>query len=132
MEVTRVESSHGEGAYWEARVAREWRGDRKDGSGSDLFITEMRTTRLSKPRPRAWQVDTRFELRAPRAVAMNGDLQHAGVDFRAVDEVSARRDEVHFLWEPDLPPGAGKVVSPDFKWCLMRFLVGGKNSPSCI
>lgn len=124
MEVTGVKKLRG-GDAAEAEVAIEWRGMRADGSGtSDVIIRETRRTVVSGLAHETTQVDIDFILSAERDVGLHGDLQHAGIHFRATHEMVSRKDEVRFMWEPDLPPGRGRVMSPDFKWCLMRFPVG--------
>ena len=102
----------------------EWRGGKKDAQDSDLLLTETRTLTLSRPAGNRTQVDAQFVLKAARDLSLDGDLQHAGIHFRAADEVANRAQETSYLWEPDLPAGAGKVVSPDFKWCRLRFPMG--------
>lgn len=102
----------------------EWRGARKDASDSDLLLTETRTLIISRPKGGRTQVDAQFVLQAARDLSLDGDLQHAGIHFRAADEVANRAKETAYLWEPDLPAGEGKVVSPDFKWCRLRFPIG--------
>ena len=124
MEVSSIATLRG-GGRGEADVVVDWRAERSDGSHrSDLILRERRRTLVSEPAAGMTQVDAHFDLTAERDVALNGDLQHAGVHFRATHEMVPRKAEVRFLWEPDLPPGKGRVISPEFKWCLMRFPVG--------
>jgi hypothetical protein len=98
-----------------------WRGGKKDTDGSDLLLTETRTLRISRPAEGRTQVDAHFTLRPARTLTLGGDLQHAGVHFRASDEVSGRNTETAYVWEPDLPGPGGKAVSKDFKWCRLVF-----------
>ena len=102
----------------------EWRGGKKDAQESDLLLTETRTLTISRPDGKRTQVDAQFVLRSARDLSLDGDLQHAGIHFRAADEVANRAKETAYLWEPDLPAGAGKVVSPEFKWCRLLFPIG--------
>ena len=102
----------------------EWRGGKKDAHDSDLLLTETRTLTISRPAGGRTQVDAQFVLKAARDLSLDGDLQHAGIHFRAADEVANRARETSYLWEPDLPAGEGKVVSPDFKWCRLLFPIG--------
>lgn len=113
-----------------------WRGGKKDATGSDLLLTETRTHTLSRAGGRT-QVDARFRLQAARDLRLDGDLQHAGIHFRASDEVSGRADETAYVWEPDVPGPGGKVVSKDLKWCRLVFPIGSRwyaatefNAPS--
>ena len=57
-------------------------------------------------------------------MSLNGDLQHAGVHFRASNEVAQRKTETSYLWEPDLPAGKGRIVSDDLKWSRLLFPIG--------
>ncbi len=104
----------------------EWRGGKKDAQESDLLLTETRTLTLSRPDGKRTQVDAQFVLKSARDLSLDGDLQHAGIHFRAADEVADRAKETAYLWEPDLPAGAGKIVSPEFKWCRLLFPIGAR------
>lgn len=100
-----------------------WSGGKKDGAGSDLLLTETRTHTVSRPGGRT-QVDAHFVLKAARDLRLEGDLQHAGIHFRAANEVSDRAAETAYVWEPDLPGPGGKVSSKDLKWCRLYFPIG--------
>jgi hypothetical protein len=100
-----------------------WRGGKKDAAGSDLLLSEVRTLKVTQPGGRT-QVDAHFELKAARDLRLEGDLQHAGVHFRASNEVSQRAGETAYVWEPDLPGPGGKVSSKDLKWCRLVFPIG--------
>lgn len=102
----------------------EWRGGKKDASGSDLLLTETRTLVISRPQPRRTQVDATFVLKAARDLMLGGDLQHAGVHFRGSKELGSRKDQTSYVWEPELPGPEGKVQSPELKWARLTFPVG--------
>jgi hypothetical protein len=102
----------------------EWRGGKKDANGSDLLLTETRTLVLARPEGKRTQIDARFALRAARELTLGGDLQHAGVHFRAGNEVAERKAQTSYLWEPDLPGPGGKAASKDLKWCRLLFPMG--------
>jgi len=100
-----------------------WRGGKKDTSGSDLLLTETRTHNISRPGGRT-QVNAHFVLKAARDLRLDGDLQHAGIHFRASNEVAERAGETVYVWEPDLPGPGGKVPSKELKWCRLQFPIG--------
>ena len=102
----------------------KWRATQKDASGSDVMISERRTFRVSRPGGRYTQVDASFELVAERDVSLGGDLQHAGVHFRAHTEVATRSKETSYLWEPSNAVGKGKVVDDNHKWARLLFPIG--------
>ena len=68
----------------------EWRGGKKDAGGGDLLLTETRTLTVSRPAAQTTQVDAQFVLKSSRDLTLGGDLQHAGVHFRASASVQAR------------------------------------------
>ncbi|MFM1769510.1 MAG: hypothetical protein RJA22_2039 [Verrucomicrobiota bacterium] len=123
MEVQKVErlETGVEGVRFAATVV--WRGGKKDASGSDVLLSEVRTFDITQPGGRT-QVNVHFELKAARDLRLEGDLQHAGVHFRASNEVSQRAAETAYLWEPPLPGPGGKVSSKDLKWCRLVFPIG--------
>ena len=134
-----------------------WRGGKKDAEGNDLLLNERRTLKISRPEGRRTQIDARFELTAARDLRLDGDLQHAGIHFRAADEVATRNVETVYVsdpedketkgrnWRPG-PPKKDKegkqVASPnvatgDLKWCRLIFPIGERwyaaselNAPS--
>jgi hypothetical protein len=101
MEVLRFDKLDGgkDAAILVATIA--WRAGRKDADGSDLLLTETRTLRITKPEGRTTQVDARFQLKAARALTLGGDLQHAGIHFRAANEVAGRAKETSYLSDPE-------------------------------
>jgi hypothetical protein len=109
-----------------------WRAGKKDASGSDLLLTETRTLTVSRPQPKQTMVDATFVLNPVRDLSFGGDLQHAGVHFRASNEVATRAKETSYLFEPD------KVVKGDnLKWVRLLFPIGSNwytamemNAPS--
>jgi precorrin-6B methylase 2 len=103
----------------------EWHAQRNDAIGDSILLVETRRLEISRPAPGKTQVDAAFSLAAMRDILLNGDLQHAGVHFRASHEVDARTNETRYVWEPPLPGPDGRVVSSDLKWCRLIFPVGG-------
>jgi hypothetical protein len=99
----------------------EWHAAKGDDIGDTILVNETRRLVISRPSDRKTQVDAAFTLKAARDLTLDGDLQHAGVHFRGAKQLSSRAKETRYLWEPDLPPGQGKVVSPDLKWCRLIF-----------
>ena len=104
----------------------DWLSIKPDSNGSHELIRETRTHIISRPDGKRTQVDCHFVLAAVRDLNLGGDLQHAGIHFRASNELSKRNKETSYLWEPSLPPGAGKVISKDFKWARLQFPIGSR------
>jgi len=102
----------------------EWRGGAKDASGSDLLLTETRTLTVSRPVAKTTQVDAQFVLKPARDLSLGGDLQHAGVHFRASATVGARNKDTAYVWEPDIEGKGGKVASKELKWARLTFPIG--------
>ena len=101
-----------------AIVARiEWRAGNKDASGSDLLITETRRMVISQPDSlRRTQVDLAIRLEAARELTLDGNVQHAGVHFRAAHPVAKEPAKTSYLWSPDVPGANGTVVSDRLQW----------------
>jgi hypothetical protein len=120
----------------------DWLANKKDAKGSGLLLSETRTLTISRPDGKRTQVDCRFELRAARDLALGGDLQHAGIHFRASNEVHGRAKETSYLADPLNRETKGKdyapVVNPkakapakaaekaDLKWCRLLFPIGSR------
>ena len=102
----------------------KWRATQKDASGSDVMISERRTFKVSRPVGKYTQVDTSFEMEAQRDISLGGDLQHAGVHFRAHTEVATRNKETSYLWEPPNAAGKGKVIDDNHQWARLLFPIG--------
>ncbi|MSR66569.1 MAG: hypothetical protein EXS24_04265 [Pedosphaera sp.] len=102
----------------------DWLSIKPDSNGSHELIRETRTHTVSRPDGKRTQVDCHFVLNPVRDLTLGGDLQHAGIHFRASNEASKRNKETSYLWEPPLPPGSGKVVSPTFQWARLQFPIG--------
>ncbi len=125
MEVVEIKRKQGgdSGALIEAEIV--WRSSEKDDQGSNELLREIRTISLSRPEGGVGtQVDVRFQLTAVRDVKLGGDLQHAGIHFRADHTVGARRGETIYLWEPPVDDGGGRIVNADMKWCRFLFPIG--------
>ncbi len=102
----------------------KWRATQKDASGSDVMLSERRTFQVSRPGGRYTQVDAGFALKAECDVSLGGDLQHAGVHFRAHTEVATRNKETSYLWEPSNAAGKGKVIDDNHQWARLLFPIG--------
>lgn len=143
MEVQSFDSSTSDGAA--TVVAKiSWRGGKKDADGSDLLLTETRTLKISRPGGGRTQVDAHFSLKAARDLRLDGDLQHAGIHFRAANEVADRNKETAYVsdpankeaksknWKPAAPKkdkdgNEVKTSAPEIaelKWCRLIFPVG--------
>ena len=102
----------------------EWRGGKADAAGSDLLLTETRTLTVARPAAQATQVDAQFVLKPARDLTLGGDLQHAGIHFRASASVQPKAKDTTYVWEPDLAGPGGKVVSKELKWVRYTFPIG--------
>ncbi len=115
-------SAHKNGGNIVAHI--KWRATKKDDSGSDVIITERRIFKVSRPGDKYTQIDVSFELKAERDVSLGGDLQHAGVHFRAHTEVAKRNKETSYLWEPSEAKGGGRVIHDKHQWARLLFPIG--------
>jgi hypothetical protein len=115
-------STTGRVAILQART--RWHSAKKDSAGSDLLITEMRNLTIWQGEGNRTYVDASFTLEPARDLTLDGDLQHAGIHFRASNLVNDRKAETSYLWEPDVPGPGGKAVSSEFKWCRLLFPLG--------
>jgi hypothetical protein len=102
----------------------KWRATKKDATGSDVMLTERRTFKVSRPGGRYTQVDARFELKAERDISLAGDLQHAGVHFRAHTDVATRKAETSYIWEPPNAAGKGRIIDDNHQWARLLFPIG--------
>jgi hypothetical protein len=65
-------------------------------------------------------------LKADRDLSLGGDLQHAGVHFRASKEVQDNNIKTAYLWQPNLAGPNGKVISKEMKWARLFFPIGNR------
>ncbi len=112
----------GDHASTEAHIT--WRAGEFDAIEQDLLISERRTIRLSRADAATLQIDFSSSLLAARDLKLGGDLQHAGVHFRAENEVANRAKETRYLWSPDLPEERRGMVSSDWQWATLTFPIG--------
>ncbi len=102
-----------------------WYSADRDDDLDGLLIAEHRTIQVSRPAGRT-QVDQESRMVAQRDLRLRGDLQHAGVHFRADAGVDDEREHTRYLWDPaDLPPGPGRVISDELRWVNFRFPLHG-------
>jgi len=102
-----------------------WVSQKRNDAQQGLLIEERRTIRVTREANRM-VVDHHSELKAIRRLTLNGDLQHAGLHFRADAAVDEVREQTRYLWTPaDLPPGNGRIVSDDLAWINFRFPLYG-------
>jgi len=125
MEVTGVRESAITDEHAEIVADIVWRSSKKDDRGDDTLVRETRTLRVSKPdESGATVIDATFLLTAVRDLTLSGDLQHAGVHFRAHRDVDQRAKETIYFWEPDAANGNGRIINPEMRWCRLVFPVG--------
>lgn len=109
MEVLEIEHRAGnaDSAVLRARIA--WRAGADGGEG--LVLTEWRSLRVSGGGGGATVVDQHVRLRAERDLRLDGDLHHAGVHFRAAQEVFERSGETSYLEDPVGEIGGGAPMA---------------------
>ena len=106
--------------------------DWKDLDG-DKFIEEIREVRTFRQPQGHLLIDVRSELTALRdKVLLGGDRHHAGLQFRAAQEVADDSEATRFIrpepWSdlaPDVELGSENIL--DFPWNAMFFEVGGQT-----
>ena len=106
------------------RATVEWHAQKKDENGDSILLRETRELSIWQPTTDRTVVDAKFTLAPQRDLTLNGDLQHAGVHFRATHQLRERAKETRYVWEPDLPGPGGKVASTEMKWARLLFPVG--------
>lgn len=121
IEVTKVQTmdAHDEGV--KVIIDTVWlTGKTKQGDKMPL-LNETRTLHVSRPagQGKKTRVDLHFQLKPVRDIRLQGDLQHAGIHFRASNEVNRRNKETSYLLEPD-----GKTKGSDLRWCRFLFPIG--------
>jgi hypothetical protein len=116
--VERLQTSP-EAATIMARI--EWRGS--TANGAPVLVDELRTMSISRPGGNRTQVDTFFQLRAVRDLTLDGDRHHAGVHFRAAQEVYQRLTETSYLSSPQ---GGDGVSGSNLRWCRLLFPIGAR------
>lgn len=87
-----------------------WRG------AGEIQIRETRTMKLSMREDKGLVLDFSSLLEAQKDLRLNGDLQHAGIHFRANYEVAQREKETAYLYEP-----ADRTIGEDLKWVRFHF-----------
>ncbi len=103
-----------------------WHSANKDTQGSDLLLTEKRRLLITRPKEKSIQVDAEFTLTAARDLVLDGDCHHAGIHFRAANEVAEREKETRYEWEPPLSGEGGRVASRELKWARLVFPIGNR------
>lgn len=111
-------------AVTEAHIV--WSVERSDAQPNDLLIDEHRQISVSQPDALTTQIDFHSKLKAARNLKLGGDLQHAGVHFRAENEVATRPTETAYVWSPDLPAERRGVISDEWQWATLIFPIGEK------
>ena len=92
-----------------------WRS-RHAEADENLVLVENRRLTISQCNGRTI-VDFDTTLTAERDLRLDGDLQHAGVHYRAHHTVGDRANETSYLWEPTgLEDRGGRLISDDFQW----------------
>ncbi len=101
-------------------IARiEWRSSA--ATGNVELIEETRSLSVSRPDGNRTQVEAYSQLRAARGLMLNGDRQHAGIHFRAAQEVNTRSSETSYLSSPQ---GGDGISGADLQWCRLLFPLG--------
>ena len=54
-------------------------------------------------------------------ILLNGDMHHAGFQYRAANEVSERESETHYLHPPE---GVERPTAPEIPWSAMSYALG--------
>ncbi len=112
------------GARLQATI--HWLSSEKDSEGDNLLLVEQRLFNITREDGRT-TIDTASVLRAARDLRLGGDLQHAGIHFRADKSVDDRRRETSYLWEPeDVHDHGGRLVSDKMKWVNFLFPIGDR------
>ena len=109
-------------AVTEAHIV--WRAGTKPDATDDLLLDERRRITLGHTDKQETQIDFVTHLKPARDLTLGGDLQHAGVHFRAEDEVASRRDETSYLWSPDVPVNQRGMKSGEWRWATLFFPIG--------
>lgn len=126
MDVTAIRHVKATDDAAEIAIDVAWRSPAKDDDGSNILINETRTMRVTKPDGGATVIDATFHLTAARKLTLGGDLQHAGVHFRAHNEVADRAAETLYLWSPDVENRNGRIINPEMRWCRLVFPRGDR------
>ncbi len=104
-------------------TSMHWRS-RHAGDDANLLIVENRRLRIARPDHRT-MVDFDTKLTAQRDVRLEGDLQHAGVHYRAHHTVNDRANQTAYLWEPTgIQDRGGRLISDDLKWVQLVYPKG--------
>ena len=100
-----------------------WRS-RHAGDDENRLIVENRRLTVTRPDHRTI-IDFDTTLTAERDVVLDGDVQHAGVHYRAHHTVNDRAGETAYLWEPTgLRDHGGRLISDEFQWVLFVYPKG--------
>jgi hypothetical protein len=127
MRVVAVESRTTTAQAATLELSIHWFSSRTEGDEQGgLLVAERRTLVVSRNDGRT-QIDQHSELTAARDLRLGGDLQHAGLHFRADAAVDEVRGETRYLWAPaELAPGNGRIISPELEWVNFRFPLHGQ------
>ena len=125
MEVVDVRESAVTADHAEMVADIVWRSSKKDDDGENALVRETRTLRVSMPDgPATTVVDARFDLTAVRDLTLGGDLQHAGVHFRAHRDVADRSGDTIYMWDPEVGAGGGRIINSEMRWCRFVYPIG--------
>lgn len=114
--------------YGEHSVLIDW----KDTKGKAV-IAETRALRAYQPTKGQFLVELWTELRSLKGhIRLDGDRQHAGVQFRAAQEVAEHENTTRFLrpqkWSNLKPDKANNAEDyADLLWDAMQFTVDGQR-----
>jgi len=124
MRLVSIDTAEGDEHAARLVATIEWLSKKADADGSRVLLVETRRFQVNRDDGRT-RIDTDSTLLAARDLRLGGDLQHAGIHFRADNAVNARKGDTSYLWEPaDAPDHGGKVVSTELKWVQFLFPLG--------
>jgi hypothetical protein len=123
------------------KAAIDWHG--KDGKAFAHEQREMAVKRGKNGTVEGWQIDFRSHLEPADQgkVHLDGDPQHAGFHFRAVQEVADQKPpQTYYLrttgkgvlggtinWDPKSPDSENSKKAVNRPWNAMSIVVGGKR-----
>ncbi len=124
MEIIRFQTLFTTDHHATTEAVIHWRAGKSADLGADLLVEEHRRITVSEIDAHTTQIDFATQLTAARDLTLGGDLQHAGVHFRASNEVAGRRKETAHFWSPAHPGTGGRIVADDWQWATQVFPVG--------
>ncbi len=126
MKVVSIEKKETTDDSARLEVVIHWLSADRDDEQEGLLLVENRSIEVSRVNDRT-RIDHKSKLTAARDLRLDGDLQHAGLHFRADAAVNDVRGDTRYLWAPaELSPGGGRIVSDELQWVNFRFPLHGQ------